>query len=184
VSSPLGLAPVRHRFFFSWAHYSSLSEQLFCSCMESSSIAIAIEQRRMPPLFVFASTVQMEATSLSNPSHSFLEAFVLSSLESEYFCEVIPFVVDMATSTYLYTYRICCPAFLSHLAGKTLVLLVLAEVPLRHVLFPWGGELDSDHTFQLVRPYHTIWALFGGHDVRREGCILSLAISLDTDIKL
>jgi len=127
-----------------------------CSCMELWLITIASEQGPRHPLQLLASTVQIVAASLCHSGHLLLESFTGSPSDPELFGEVVPSVVYVPPSTNLDTQRDGSPACSSDLFSQPAVLIVLGEMPLGHVLFPGGGELNPGHCFQLIGPYHTI----------------------------
>ena len=109
----------------------------------------ALDEWGVSPLLVLAIAVH-EVATLCYPSHSSFERVTVSLCESDCLHEVVPFVVDVASSSDLDTHRNRLPALLSQLVSQFTVFLVLTVMPFAHVFFPWRGELNPGHCPQLV----------------------------------
>ena len=119
--------------------------------MELSLLLLeALDEWGVSPLLVLAITVHEVATALCYPSHSSFERVTVSLCESDCLHEVVPFVVDVASSSDLDTHRNRLPALLSQLMSQFSVFLVLTVMLFAHVFFPWRGELNPGHCPQLV----------------------------------
>ena len=74
--------------------------QLFVVEMELSLLLLeALDDWGVSPLLVLAITVHEVATTLCYPSHSSFERVTVSLCESDCLHEVVPFVVDVASSS-------------------------------------------------------------------------------------
>ena len=118
--------------------------------MELSLLLLeALDEWGVSPLLVLAIAVHEVATTLCYPSHSSFERITVSVCESDLH-EVVPFVVDVASSSDLDTHRNRLTALLSQLVSQFTVFLVLTVMPFANVFFPWRVELNPSHCPQLV----------------------------------
>ena len=81
------------------------------------------------PLLVLAIAVQIVTATLCNSSYVGFECVIVSLCESDCLHEVVPFVVDAATSSNFGKTRNRLPALLSQLVSQFTVFLMLTVMP-------------------------------------------------------
>jgi len=116
--------------------------------------------------------VQIVTAALGHLSHSHLQSLIHPFFHIESSGHMLPIVASEASTADLDTEWMHFPALVSYRSCQLVVLLMLPEVPLRHILFPWRREFNPNHCLELIRPYHRVRPARGGSYVRRECSIL------------
>ena len=107
-------------------------------------------------LSVFSIEVQIVTATLGHLGHLHLQSLAHPLFHIESFGHVLPIVASEASTADLNTQWVRFPALVSYCSCELVVLLMLPEVPLCHVLFPWRREFDPNHCLEFIRPYHSV----------------------------